>query len=1045
MANLTETTTYDVGVYQLERTDPVDGGTGGSGVSNNQAKNLANRTAYLKAHVDAIESGSTVPPGIATLASPAFSGNPTAPTPPLGDNDTSIATTAFVKGVSQGILAKNVAGGANVTLTADEAGNGILIFSGALTGNINVIVPNNGRWIAENITTGAFTLTVKTAAGTGQLAVQGQSYLFYADGTNVLTAGSAAQASFTPTVFAATAGQTSFAVAYTPGNVIVTRNGSTLIGGGVDYTATSGSAVVLTSGATVGDEIVVYAFASFTVANAYTMAAADAKFAPLYQARQALVDLLHVNSQTGHRDLIRAGLLPAFFNQQWGGAPHYFEMIDSATGVPQKFEAATGYVDVNAGDATNGPVGKDTGTVWRFQAFKVSKSTTLSAIWVRVYKIGNPTANLELRILPDDGTGKPTGSTAITNGTATAQSGKLHSSDTSGQWVRFVFPTPPSLTAGTQYHVTLKSSAAVDVSNYWVWFQKNSAKAYPHGSQGTADATPTWSTAAGTANAFLAEVALADQSLLAGGIFGGGKLQFFEGAPINQSNGRCKDLKDIKGLDLTDFTFHSYWTAPTTGKPLAEWNYGSPLNANTGSGTANDTGYDRIVLDVNGSNKARITVYQTNGKQFQLVGATSVNVGDHQIGFRLRARGDGADALQLWVDGAQDATALVSQTITFDALFGQGQIGTFWLGGGFSIAVAPTQTLAMNVLPSADSPAWAFNGTATEANAFSVSGGKLYQNKDGFGSTDTGFYRKSSAALSNTNGWAIGAKVRASSVSMIGGAAFRFDVQDGTKRFVLDLGEYYFNDNPALANLYPQIDLKSTENVIFFSAKSSDAFIFVNGRLLADDTARLTPTTATNQIDAGDASASASDNADGVWDHISYYNTAIIQPQFTAGALSEYALWVGDKTGLFAQLWNGAAPVSVKQFLIHDKNSAGEDVTQVGSLRGVTSSPTSTNLSPTDMPEMQRFVVGSRIDVMGNTSQSQSATNNLSLNVAIDNININNDFVKQSGQTSDTGYGYAERYRVSLGLHKASLQWAITAGTATGTATQRTLHTEVRA
>src|SRR3954468_6424347 len=34
--------------------------------------------------------------GYAPLASPAFTGNPTAPTPAPGDNDTSIATTAFV-------------------------------------------------------------------------------------------------------------------------------------------------------------------------------------------------------------------------------------------------------------------------------------------------------------------------------------------------------------------------------------------------------------------------------------------------------------------------------------------------------------------------------------------------------------------------------------------------------------------------------------------------------------------------------------------------------------------------------------------------------------------------------------------------------------------------------------------------------------------------------------------------------------------------------------------------------------------------------------
>ena len=35
--------------------------------------------------------------GLATLASPTLTGNPTAPTPASGDNDTSVATTAFVK------------------------------------------------------------------------------------------------------------------------------------------------------------------------------------------------------------------------------------------------------------------------------------------------------------------------------------------------------------------------------------------------------------------------------------------------------------------------------------------------------------------------------------------------------------------------------------------------------------------------------------------------------------------------------------------------------------------------------------------------------------------------------------------------------------------------------------------------------------------------------------------------------------------------------------------------------------------------------------
>jgi len=46
--------------------------------------------------------------GLATLASPSLSGNPTAPTPASGDNDTSIATTAFVKALVDSAVATAV-------------------------------------------------------------------------------------------------------------------------------------------------------------------------------------------------------------------------------------------------------------------------------------------------------------------------------------------------------------------------------------------------------------------------------------------------------------------------------------------------------------------------------------------------------------------------------------------------------------------------------------------------------------------------------------------------------------------------------------------------------------------------------------------------------------------------------------------------------------------------------------------------------------------------------------------------------------------------
>lgn len=45
MANLTETSNWEAGIYRLEVTDPVEGGDGG--ISNEQARLLANRTKWL--------------------------------------------------------------------------------------------------------------------------------------------------------------------------------------------------------------------------------------------------------------------------------------------------------------------------------------------------------------------------------------------------------------------------------------------------------------------------------------------------------------------------------------------------------------------------------------------------------------------------------------------------------------------------------------------------------------------------------------------------------------------------------------------------------------------------------------------------------------------------------------------------------------------------------------------------------------------------------------------------------------------------------------
>ena len=83
----------------------------------------------------------------------------------------------------------NVAGAAgDYTLTGGELNRVSYRFTGALTGNRNIIVPTaiQQYWV-DNETSGAFTLTVKTAAGTGVVVPQGNAMILSCDGSNVVS------------------------------------------------------------------------------------------------------------------------------------------------------------------------------------------------------------------------------------------------------------------------------------------------------------------------------------------------------------------------------------------------------------------------------------------------------------------------------------------------------------------------------------------------------------------------------------------------------------------------------------------------------------------------------------------------------------------------------------------------------------------------------------------------------------------------------------------------------------------------------------------
>jgi hypothetical protein len=112
----------------------------------------------------------------------------TATTQPAGDSTQKVATDAFVFNAIGGVALVNVAGNTNRVLTQAQWGCAIIILSGALTGNINVVVPAQGdQWKVINRATGNFSITFKTAAGTGVTVEQGYAYDLIGDGTNVVT------------------------------------------------------------------------------------------------------------------------------------------------------------------------------------------------------------------------------------------------------------------------------------------------------------------------------------------------------------------------------------------------------------------------------------------------------------------------------------------------------------------------------------------------------------------------------------------------------------------------------------------------------------------------------------------------------------------------------------------------------------------------------------------------------------------------------------------------------------------------------------------
>lgn len=127
MADLTESNVYEAGIYQLELTDPVIGGP--DGISNRQAVQLANRTAWLKSAMRSGEMSIATAGGTANAITASFT--PAISTLTAGmtlyiraasANTTTSPTFTPNSGV---VTAKTIVKGNNLALAAgDIAGDG---------------------------------------------------------------------------------------------------------------------------------------------------------------------------------------------------------------------------------------------------------------------------------------------------------------------------------------------------------------------------------------------------------------------------------------------------------------------------------------------------------------------------------------------------------------------------------------------------------------------------------------------------------------------------------------------------------------------------------------------------------------------------------------------------------------------------------------------------------------------------------------------------------------------------------------------------------
>ena len=732
----------------------------------------------------------------------------------------------------------------------------------------------------------------------------------------------------------------------------------------------------------------------------------DTIYGKSYNA-DGLTHLLHPTLDGNFRDTYRAGALPAWFNQQWGGA-QWGGLPDGSFG-----SVATG----NVQDDSVIDIGNVVETTANSAGFQLSEAITSPVIWVKVLKLGNPTDNLQISVY-SNGASIPS---AII-GSIGSIAGKQISSKVDGEWYGIAV-TSGALSANTQYHVVVNRSGGLDATNYYQ-IKRTIRNKYPLGQRSVNNAG-TWGTVAGQQLCFLIENPAANSLIQPGGVFGNYKLAFNPGNPVNQSRSLAQPLSQFyDGKECSVIHRGTYAVSSNV------WDFAYGLD------------HDRITVTVNASGYPVLSIYEADRTLHQVTGASAITTGNHDVAIKVRTVGDGADYAYLYVDGVSVGTPLTAQTFTMSKEMRD--LGTARLGDGFGIIPAWTQDMQMTSLPSAQGWTWA--GTATEANAMSIQGGKLYQNANGYTSTQSGYYTKTTT-FNNTTGWTFSTRLRVPFNSNTPGGstgALRLAVSDGSKGMYLEIAEHFCTMSSG-SLVVIQNDFKLVDNILTLQGKGSDIYLFINGKLVIDGTGLFTQVSAANNVYFGDTTATSLENSDAIWSYIKYYTGGMILPIANNKDCSEFAHWSGDKSALFAPLWNAGAPVSVKQLCGVEKNYIGEGVVQKEERLGLVLSPTTTIGSMTTLADMECYILGESLSASSIFQATNSGNAYVTGDISVDGVPIGPIQTYWAATATANGEISLNQSKGTYrGLHKVSTLWGVSANTGTSSLKYRNIIVEAK-